>query len=422
MKILLLGSGAKDHALAYYLSQSKRITGLFVAPGNPGTKSIATNIPDINIEDGKSVYNSCKDYDIDTVFVGTEAPLQTGVIDYLNKKGIPTFGTPKKAVKLDGDREFSRAFAEKYGIPLPKTEIFKDLSSLKDFLDNNKGKNFVIKKRAMSPSRIMITSNEKKKLLAFAETLLEEGSIILEESLEGVPVTLGALIDGKNYLKLPLSSEYHKTNAKEGSCPTGGMGAIAPSPTSKSMEDQINKKIVEPTLYGLLKEDLSYKGIITFSIILTKDGPVLVDYHVRFNDPAAQAVVPLIKSDPLDIFEAIQNQQLDKFKLEIKKETSVAVVIASEGYPSKPIINKSVRTINPIYRQATVYDNCYLFFGAVKENKDGKLVTSGGRNITVVGIGESIAEANKRAYEVIDTINIEDSWYRNDIGNRFFED
>ncbi len=421
MKILLLGAGAKDHALAYFLSQSKRITGLFVAPGNFGTKSIAINLNDVDIEDKESVYNACKKYKIDGVVIGTESPLQKGVIDYLNEKNIKTLGTLEKAVKLDGDREFSRAFCQKYSINIPESKIFKNNKELEKYLDLHKNEHFVIKKKNMSPSRIMIDSKDKEKLLEFAKPLFKDGPIILEKHLKGISATLSVFIDGKNYLKLPLASEYNKTHEDGKGSATGGMGSICPFPVKKEINKIIDEKIVKPTLYGLKKENLMYKGVITFSMVITKKEPILVDYHVRFNDPATQSIIPLIKNDALDIFEAIRNQELDKIKIETKNYTSVAVVVASKGYPNNPVIDQEVNINNSTYKNFTVYDNCYIFFGAVKE-ENGRLLTSGGRNITVVGIGDTIEMANKRAYKVIKEINIKDSWYRKDIGNKFFED
>lgn len=284
MKVLVLGSGAKDHAITWWFSQSRLIEGLFIAPGNIGTQYIATNLA-IDPSDPEQVYDACKTHSIDYVFIGTENPLFTGVIDYLNERGIETFGAPSRALKLEGDRNFSRMFTDRHNIPTPTHVLFDDEKKLSDYLKSHSGKRFVVKSNTIAPSRVMVDSADYDTLLNFSKTILATGPIILEDHLEGLPITVTLLLDNNGYLALPTCSDYMKSES--GGLPTGGMGSICPVPLQQEVTDSLFETIIEPTLFGLKAERMAYKGVLTISVIITKDGPILVDYHVRFNDPAA---------------------------------------------------------------------------------------------------------------------------------------
>ncbi|MCK5156046.1 MAG: phosphoribosylamine--glycine ligase [Spirochaetales bacterium] len=422
MKVLVLGSGAKDHAIAWMFSKSRRIGGLFIAPGNAGTSMLGTNLPDINPSDPKSVEAACRKYDISYVFAGTEAPLAAGVPDHLRSLGIPTFGASSAAMRLEGDRTFARAFSDRYKIPTSKYLLFTSLSDLQDHLKQNQGTRFVIKKNELAPSRVMLDSSDPDKLLAFAGGLLKNGNIIVEEHLKGMAITLTVLIDEKGCMLFPVCSDYTKASEHDKGAATGGMGSICPVPIVKSsLQEQITNHILTPTFEGLKKEGMTYKGVLIFSIILTENGPKLVDYHVRFNDPATQAMAPLIQSDFLDIIEALQNQDIEKFNLEISNQSSVAVVVASQGYPENPVIERKVSELPFFSKNTLVYNSAMLFYGAVSES-GSNLITNGGRCFSVVGLGTNIIEANSRAYSYIKDIRFEGAWHRKDIGNKFFED
>ena len=420
MKVLVLGSGAKDHAMTWLFSQSKLIDALFVARGNAGTSSVAVNLPDVDPSSCEAVYRACVEHDIDFVFIGTEAPLVTGVVDYVNSRGIATFGSPIHALKLEDDRYFARNFTSRHNIPMPPYHLFSDAESLSAYLRRHPNENFVLKRNAMAPSRIMIDSNDYDTLMAFGRGILKTDKLLLENHIAGMPITLTVFVDNNGYLMLPSSSEYTKTDENDAGNPTGGMGSICPVPLNSAIRRQIEDLIIAPTLYGMRVERFAYKGVLTFSVILSKEGPYLVDYHVRFNDPATQAIVPLIKSDVIEILEAMKADRLSEFKLEMTSDSTVAVVVASRGYPDKPEIGKELEPIPNVIRHNSFHKRPMLFFGAVEE-QDGKLVTVGGRNVTVVGIGKNIIQANKQAYDYIDSIKFDGAWYRKDIGNKFFE-
>ncbi len=420
MRVLVLGSGAKDHAITWLFSRSKLIEGLFVAHGNVGTESIAVNLKYVNPSSPESVYRACLVHNIDTVFIGTEGPLLTGVVDFLNSKNIRVIGAPSKALRFENDRAFSKEFLNKYNVPTTEYKHFSDYSSLEKFLIANEGKHFIIKSNEQAPSRVMLDSTNKTQLLKFAKKLLSSGSIVLEDFREGLALTSTLFVDNQGYLALPLCSEYTKT--EEGGSPTGGMGAICPVPISKKLENQIRNTIIGPLLEGLKKEGYAYKGILTLSIVdHPTQGPAVVDIHVRLNDPATQAIVPLIKSDIIDILDAMFNDTISTFKLETSNDTCAAIVIASEGYPENPITGKELSNISSPILLNTFSKDIPLFFYGCVDRIGNKIVTTGGRCVTIVGRSNNIVNASKAAYRALPNIDFPGKWYREDIGMKFYD-
>lgn len=420
MRVLVLGSGAKDHAITWLFSRSKLIEGLFVAHGNIGTEAIAVNLKYVNPSSPESVYRACLVHNIDTVFIGTEGPLLTGVVDFLTSKNIKVIGAPLKALRFENDRAFSKEFLNKFNVPTTSYKYFSDYNSLEKFLSANEGKHYIIKSNEQAPSRVMLDSKEKSQLLKFAKNLLLSGPIVLEDFREGLALTSTLFVDNEGYLAFPFCSEYTKT--EEGGSPTGGMGAICPVPISNKIKDQIKNTIIEPLLEGLKVEGYAYKGILTLSIVIHPiTGPAVVDIHVRLNDPATQAIVPLIKSDIIDIIEAMFNDTISDFKLETSNDTCAAVVIASEGYPENPIIEKELSTISSPILLNTFSKDIPLFFYGCVDRKSTKIITTGGRCVTIVGRSNNIVNASKDAYRAISNINFPGKWYREDIGMKFYK-
>jgi len=420
MRVLILGSGAKDHAIAWWFAKSDLITDLYITPGNVATSKFATNLPHINPADPIQVYRACVTFRIDHVFIGTEAPLLTGVVDYLNQRGIDTFGTPTRALKLESDRAFARAFTDRHNIPTPRRNLFANYEDLEKFLSRNEGMRYVIKSNTVAPSRVMLDSKDTAALLAFAKELLKKGPILLEEHIKGLSITCTLLVDNRGYMMLPLTSDYMFTSDKDG-LPTGGMGAICPIKPGEAIVENIKSFVVEPTIYGMKVEDLSYKGVLTISIKVTNDDmPFVVDYHMRFNDPASQAFVPLVKNDAVKLINAMKEDRISEQVLEVSNESTVAVVIASEGYPMNPVTNRRIEPVNPLVLHNAFDTLPLVFTGAVLGEESDALKTSGGRNFTLVGRGINIKAANENVYRYIDKIRFPGSWYRNDIGTKFF--
>ena len=295
--------------------------------------------------------------------------------------------------------------------------MFNNEDDLSEYLKRHKGERFVVKSNTIAPSRVMIDSSDYDALMKFSRKILATGPILLEEHLEGLPITITLLVDNKGYMMLPPSSDYMK--AGHGGLPTGGMGSICPVPLQESVSQALIDTIIEPTLFGLKAEKMAYKGVLTISVIITKQGPILVDYHVRFNDPAAQAIVPLIKTDIIDILTAMKEDTLSSFNLEVSTNSAVALVVASEGYPEEPVTGKKFEPIPAALMLNAFMGSPFYFFGGVHSD-NGSLLTNGGRCVTVVGIGYNIMDANKNAYKGVKHISFPGAWYRPDIGDNFF--
>ena len=419
VRILVLGSGAKDHAVAWWLSRSAYISELYMAPGNPGTADIAINLPDIDNSDCEAVYRAVREHEIDSVFIGTEAPLLAGVREYLAERGVTCYGATKEAQRLEDDKAYARSFNERHGIPTPKSFLFSDIGSLENHLENSEeGKRYTIKSNSMSPSRVVLSSQDKSAILSYARILFSRGPVLLEDYVPGIHVTATLFMDRNGHLLLPLASEYTNVSHFEGT-PTGGMGAIAPIPLKDEVKAKIEESIILPTLKGMKEEGITYKGILTLSIVLNEKGPVLVDYHVRLNDPATQAMLPIIRTDVLEILRAMDRDSLSSVKLETTNQCTVAVVMAAPGYPMQPEIGREIKGLDYSFMM-NVNTKPLVFMGAVKQTSDGRYFTDGGRNITVVGSGDSLQDANEKAYVLIGKKNLEPLWFRDDIGNKFF--
>lgn len=421
MKVLVLGSGAKDHAVAWWFSKSRQLEELYMAPGSPAACDYAKSLDGVDPSDGERVLKACREFGIDFVFIGTEAPLMTGVVDILNNNGISTFGTPKRALKLEADKQFAREFAKRHGVSMPDYRVFTELESLQAFLDENPGKTFLIKPNDISPSRVMVRSSDRAVLLAFAEKLISKSSVVLDYMAEGIPLTISLFMDGNGgTLMLPICSEYTKSEHGDKALATGGMGAVCPVPIDYFSLSNLYNQVINPTLEGLKQENLTYKGILTFSVVNRQNDFTLVDYHVRFNDPAAQTIIPLIKNDAVDIMNAIKDSSLSSVSIQTTGDSAVSVVIASEGYPLKPRTGLRLHSVSSPYFAFFSSSAARFFFGAVKVGEDRGIYTSGGRVATAVACAENINEANRKVYEAISAVSFKGAWHREDIGNKFF--
>jgi len=417
VKVLILGSGAKEHALAWSIAKSHILTGLYVAPGNSGTAEIAENIETVDIKNPSKVVELCKSLEIDYCLAANLPSLNNGVVDALQKAGISVFGAPQRTARLETDRLYAREFMKRHSIPSSSTETFTEYDDFENFIQTSQG-HMVLKRNHPLSSLNVFDSTNKDKLLEFGKNILSQEPLLVEPFESGYNLSIFALIDGKNYILLPPVSDYHKARDNDFGAITNGMGAICPVPVLK--EDTCSKirtTIIEPTFKGMQQENLLYKGVFFFSLLVQKDEVRVTSFHVRFGDPEAQVILPLLESDFGNLIMSLEEGTIDRFPLKISSNSAVGVVIAGEGYPQIQPASKPVEIVSKYPDRTNL-----LFHGATHKNGDGKIYTHGGRCFTVVGIGQNIVKANSHAYSGIKRVNFEGAWNRNDIGNRFFEE
>ncbi len=417
MKVLIIGSGAREHAIAWKFASSKRISGLFIAPGNAGTGKIGINLDNLDPADSDAVIKICREKKISLVFIGPETLLAEGLIDKLTEANIPAFGPHKKAAKLESSKTFSKNFMNRNGIPTADSEEFTEIKPLTEFIEKTDGK-IVIKKNGLAAGKGVFESENKNELLNFGKEILKNDSLLAEEFLRGYEISIFALTDKKDYLLLPSCADFKKAGENDTGLNTGGMGAICPVPfvDSKILE-RVEKEIIGPTFDGMKKEGLSYSGVLYFGIMITEEGPKLLEYNVRFGDPEAQVLLPLINSDFGNLSEAVIHGKLGTFPIKISQKSAIGVVVASSGYPGE---YKKRLKVKPIKKEQN--GDSVIFHASTVLSEDNTVLTGGGRCFTAVGIGPDFLRANKNAYSVVPGIKFDGAWYRKDIGMKFFID
>lgn len=415
MKVLVLGSGAREHTLAWKFAQSNRISGLFIAPGNAGTEDHGVNLPNLDPNNSEAVLKACKDRSIDLVFVGPEEPLANGIVDALTEASIKAIGPGKNAAQLESSKAFSKSFMQRHGIPTAGAKEFESVSSFEKHVGRRKGR-VVIKKSGLAAGKGVLESEDKSELLAFGKEILESDKVLVEEYLEGWEISAFALSDGNGYALLPYCADFKKAGENDSGANTGGMGSICPVPSvTEALKEKIKKTIIEPTFVGLRKDGLFYKGVVYFGLMITKNGPKLLEYNVRFGDPETQVLIPLIESDFVNLCEAIIEGTIDKFPLRISTNSALGVVVASNGYPGKYKTGIPIESL-PNSKEAKQL----VFQASTKRDPKGQVTTGGGRCITVVGIGQNALKANQRAYKAVTDVVFDGAWWRGDIGKKFF--
>ena len=343
MNILVIGSGARENAMISQLKKSPQITNIFSCPGNYGTNLISTNI-NININDFASIKDFCIEKNIDIILVGPEEPLINGIVDFFENTNISVIGPSKKASIMEGSKCFAKQFMTKYNINTPKYKSF-DISSFDEairFIDENNAP-FVIKCDGIAAGKGVIIHNDKTDAKKEVENILKKNkfgksgkNLIIEEFVDGVEISCFIVTDGQNYKILPYAKDYKKIEEGEKGLNTGGMGAVSPPIfASKKLLQNIEEKIIKPTLNGLKQENIIYKGFIFFGITTVNDQPYLFEYNIRLGDPEAQVILPRIDSDFFDIILAIKNNTVNKLNIKISNKSTATVIMASGGYPKE---------------------------------------------------------------------------------------
>ena len=420
MNILILGSGGREHAFTHKLIQSKKVTHIFVAPGNAGTQKIATNI-DVNPTDFESVKKAVIAHDIQLVIVGPEAPLVNGVHDFFladdELKNIPVIGPKKDGALLEGSKDFSKEFMFKHGIPTAKYQSFtkENLQQGKLFLESLTPP-YVLKADGLAAGKGVLILDSLEEAKSELEEMVSNqkfgdasSTVVIEEFLKGIELSVFVLTDGKSYKILPSAKDYKRIGEGDKGLNTGGMGAISPVPFADQIFlNKVEELVVKPTILGLQKDGIDYRGFIFIGLMNDNGNPSVVEYNVRMGDPETEVVLPRIQSDLFDLFDGVANQNLEEKEFSVTDKIATTVMLVSGGYPES-------------YQKGAVISGLdnhkdSIIFHAGTKIKDETIVTSGGRVLAVTSLADTIQEALDQSYKTIDSIHFEKMNYRKDIG------
>lgn len=424
MKVLVIGSGGREHAICYKFNQSSKVEKIYAVPGNAGIAKIAQCI---NIKIGEEDYfekikEIVEKEKIDLTFVGPEMPLVDGIVDYFNDNGLKIFGPKKEAALIEGSKVFAKEFMNRHRIPTPDYKIFKDSQSALEYIKKHIFP-LVVKYDGLAAGKgVFICKDETEATTAINEILekrifgKDNSKIIVEDFEEGQEISLLAFCDGKNVICMPSSQDHKRVFDGDKGPNTGGMGAYSPFPlVNTQLLKEIKNKILFPTIRGLREEGRTYIGVIYLGLIKGKEGIKVLEYNVRLGDPEAQVILPRLETDLVEIVEACLNGSLDEVEVRWSSKPCLCVVLASRGYPGLYEKGKEITGLD-IEDQM---DNLIIFHAGTKMEGD-KIVTDGGRVLGVTALGKDIFEAKERAYRAVKKINFEGIQYRHDIGDKAY--
>ena len=423
MKVLVIGGGGREHAICWKLAQSPKVTELFCAPGNAGIAQVARCV-DIGVMDFEKMAEFAKKEAFDLVVVGPDDPLAAGIVDVLEEAGLRVFGPRKNAAILEGSKAFSKDLMKKYGIPTAAYETFDTPEAARRYLETAKVP-VVLKADGLALGKGVLICNTREEAMEGVKTLMLDKQfghagdrIVVEEFLTGREVSVLSFVDGKT-IKIMTSAQDHK-RAKDGDqgLNTGGMGTFSPSPFyTPEIDAFCREHIYQATVDAMRAEGREFKGIIFFGLMLTEDGPKVLEYNARFGDPETQVVLPRMKNDILDVFEACVDGTLDKVELEFADNAAVCVVLASDGYPEhyeKGFVIEGLENFKD-------KDGYWVFHAGSKFDTEGRIVTNGGRVLGVTATGENLKEARKNAYAATEWVRFANKYMRHDIGKAIDE-
>lgn len=425
MRILLLGSGGRENALAWKLAQSPRCEALFIAPGNAGTSRFGTNL-EISLTDFDGIRKACIDEKIDMVIVGPEEPLVKGVTDFLisskSLAQLDVIGPGKAGAQLEGSKAFAKAFMMRHAIP---TAAYREFT-----LDNyTEGVEYlrqhalpiVLKADGLAAGKGVVIAENHIEAIAEFELMIQRAKfgeagkkVVVEQFLKGIEISVFVLTDGKNYVILPEAKDYKRVGEDDTGPNTGGMGAVSPVPfVNNELMRKIEEKVIRPTVEGLRHEGLEYRGFIFFGFMIVDNEPYMIEYNCRMGDPETEVVIPRLKNDLVDLLDAVATQQLDKVTIETDPRTACTVVAVSGGYPGDYEKGYEIQGIESINTEDS------LLFHMGTGLKDGKVVTSGGRVFCITSYGRNIFDAVEISKEEMQKVTFTDMNYRQDIGFEF---
>ncbi|MBT6809279.1 MAG: phosphoribosylamine--glycine ligase [Flavobacteriales bacterium] len=420
MNVLILGSGGREHAFAWKISQSSMCKKLLMAPGNAGTAQIGTNI-DIGVNDFEKIKELCISEDIEMLVVGPEDPLVHGIYDFFKEdeslQNITVIGPSKKGAQLEGSKEFSKEFMIKNNIPTAAYQSFT-----KDTLDEGyqfletlsppyvlKADGLAAGKGVLIPETLKEAKQSLKEMLADAKFGDASSKVVIEEHLKGIELSVFVLTDGVSYKILPSAKDYKRIGEGDKGLNTGGMGAISPVPfADRFFIEKVEREIIKPTIKGLVEEEIDYKGFIFIGLMVDNGNPKVIEYNVRMGDPETEVVIPRIKSDLLNLFRGIGNGSFSEIDFNISEEVAATVMLVSSGYPEDYKKGKEMTGFENV-------DGSLLFHAGTK-NDEEKIVTNGGRVLAVTSFGKDIDEAVNKSFDNAKKINFNGKYYRKDIG------
>lgn len=420
MNILIIGSGGREHAMARQIAQSKHCTKLFVAPGNGGTAAIAENIP-IRVDDFQRLKSFALQNKVDMLVVGPEKPLVDGIADYFAQdpelKHIRVIGPSKRGAQLEGSKAYAKEFMLKNQIPTAAYRAFteKNLNEGKKFLETLNPP-YVLKADGLAAGKGVLILSDIEEAKTELENMLisqkfgEAGkTVVVEEFLDGIELSVFVLTDGVHYKILPTAKDYKRIGEGDTGLNTGGMGAVSPVPFADPVFMQkVEERIIRPTIGGLQKENIGYKGFIFFGLINVKGNPYVIEYNVRMGDPETEVVLPRIKNDLVEIFKKLSLGRLDETELQTDKRSAATVMLVSGGYPEAYEKNKIITGIE------ARPDTLIFHAGTKKEGND--ILTDGGRVLAITALGDTFTTALKAAYAQAETVNFDKKYYRKDLG------
>ncbi len=420
MNILILGSGGREHAFAYSLSQSPLCSSLYVAPGNAGTSQVATNVP-IGVTDFIAIKEFVVENSINMVVVGPEDPLVEGIVDFFASenelKEVMIIGPSKEGAQMEGSKEFAKEFMEEFQIPTAAYQSFtkETLNQGLQYIENTNPP-YVLKADGLAAGKgVVILDNADDAKRELQQMLVEEKfgnaskTVVIEQFLKGIELSVFVLTDGKNYKVLPTAKDYKRIGEGDTGLNTGGMGAISPVPfADATLMQKIEERIVKPTIEGILKRKMNYKGFVFIGLIKVDDEPFVIEYNVRMGDPETEVVLPRIKTDMVSLLEATAKGTLDKISLDMDTRAATTVMLVSGGYPEGYEKGKEIKGLENTEGS--------LVFHAGTSERNEKIVTNGGRVIAVTSLHEDYKQALKKSYQNAEKINFDRKYFRKDIG------
>jgi phosphoribosylamine---glycine ligase len=417
MNVLILGSGAREHALARACAKSPLIGNLFVAPGNPGCATVAQTVA-LSLSDNAKVIAFCRAETIDLVVVGPEGPLVSGLADDLIAAGVSCFGPTKEAAKLEGSKGFAKDFCREFGIPIGAYRRFRDPNEAKAYV-RKLGAPVVVKADGLAAGKGVVVAKTLEEAQAAVDTLSAAhgsvgASIVVEEFLEGEEVSFFALCDGVTAMPFASAQDHKRVGDGDIGPNTGGMGAYSPAPlVTPELTQRIMREVIAPTLRGMSERGSPFRGVLFAGLMINVHGPKVIEFNVRFGDPEAEVVLPRLKDDLLPLLLACANGTLRSDVPRFYSDAALAVVMAARGYPGEPVRGSRIRGIE----DAEAAPGVVVFHGGTRE-VDGAIFADGGRVLAITALGTDIAEAQRRAYEAVDRIKWPEGFCRRDIGWR----